>query len=273
MKRNLMLFIGTFIAGAVFGQGPTNGATVPITIPNTNLFTLTSNEVGEDYYVKVFLPENYDEHGKAYPVLYLLDGDYAFSMATDIVTYLQYGKHLPEMIIVSPTYHDRAGPEDGGKNQRRRDYSPFKWGLQPKNPGAETFYRFFANELVPYIDEHYHTDKDDRTIWGYSRSGLFVLWTLFEKPGMFKRFVAIDTGFKLFKELEEKYASNHTALEAHLYAGYGKLGGGKKDLKLLKQIEERNYEGLTYKYEALQGESHFVIPSAGLALGLRYVFE
>lgn len=264
---------GVLIAGPLLGQDLANANNEPIVLANTEFFKLPAKAIGEDYYIKVFLPESYGKEDKEYPVLYLLDGDHAFSMATDIVTYLHYGKHIPELIIVSPTYHDKAGPEHGGRNQRRRDYSPFKWGLKPKNPGATAFYQFFSKELIPYIDEHYRTDTKDRTIWGYSRSGLFVLWTLFEKPGLFKRYIAIDTGFKLFEDLEETYANSHTSLHANLYVGYGKLGGGKKDLQFLEQIEARNYQEFSYEYEALQGESHFIIPSSGLALGLTSVFK
>ncbi len=99
-----------------------------VAIENSQYFKLFSPTMQEDYYIKVFLPDGYDKSNKKYPVLYLLDGDHAFAMATDITTYLSYGKHIPELIIVSLSYNDKAGPDQGGRNQRRRDFSPVSWG-------------------------------------------------------------------------------------------------------------------------------------------------
>ena len=56
------------------------------------------------------------------PALYLLDGDHAFAMATDIVQYLIYGGHIPDLIIVSPAYDSKKAPDEGGKNMRDRDF-------------------------------------------------------------------------------------------------------------------------------------------------------
>jgi predicted alpha/beta superfamily hydrolase len=61
-----------------------------VTIANTALHELTSACVGQQYLVKVRLPETYPASTATFPVLYLLDGDHAFAMATDIVQYLIY---------------------------------------------------------------------------------------------------------------------------------------------------------------------------------------
>jgi predicted alpha/beta superfamily hydrolase len=263
----LLLLWSTFL----FSQ-PTTPSNKPVEMLQTETFHVYSDGLQTDYQIKVYLPESYAGSSKRYPVLYLLDGDHAFAMATDIVTYMQYGNHIPEMIIVSPAYGDKNGPKEGGKNYRQRDFSPFKWSGQPSDPSAEKYFAFLKDTIVARIDQQYRTKPQDRTLWGYSRSGLLVLWALFEKPGLFNKYIAIDTGFHLFEELEKTYQKTHQELEGALYIGYGSLGNKDKDIQFMERLKTRKYEGFRYKYEALQGEKHLLIPSTGLALGLEFVF-
>lgn len=245
----------------------------PAAIPGTETFTLHSQALATDYHIRVYLPDGYESSGKPYPVLYLLDGDHAFAMATDIVTYLQYGKHVPELIIVSPAYNSKLGPAEGGANQRQRDFSPFQWGGAPAEPSAEAYFAFFRDTLVQQVEAMYRTQPGERALWGYSRSGLFVLWALFEKPGLFNRYIVLDTAFRKFLELEEAYAAQHRALDASLFIGYGSLGNGKQDLEFMERLAARKYKQFRYDYQPLQGGQHLMIPAAGLSLGLEFVYR
>src|SRR5687768_12083827 len=96
-----------------------------VSIANSQLRRVRSSIVGQDYQVKIRLPEAYENTTTLYPVLYLLDGDHAFAMATDIVQYLIYGEHIPDLIIASPAYDSKKLPHEGGKNMRNRDLTPF----------------------------------------------------------------------------------------------------------------------------------------------------
>ena len=73
-----------------------------VSIANSQLRQIRSSIVGQEYQVKIRLPEEYENTTTLHPVLYLLDGDHAFAMATDIVQYLIYGAHIPDLLIVSP---------------------------------------------------------------------------------------------------------------------------------------------------------------------------
>ncbi|MEZ4772522.1 MAG: alpha/beta hydrolase-fold protein [Bacteroidia bacterium] len=269
--NRLALAICFLLFGVVLlGQGSKDSIR-RVEILNSETFTLYSDGLETEYHIKVLLPESYAKSDKKYPVLYLLDGDHAFAMATDIVTYMQYGGHIPEMIIVSPAYNDKNGPDEGGNNQRRRDFSPFRWDGVPSNPSADKYYAFLNDTIIAHIDNKYRTKENDRTLWGYSRSGLFVLWTLFERPGTFDKYIALDTGFHKFNELESNYHAQHDTLNARLFIGYGSLGNSKKDIEFMEQLSKRNYKKFKYEFKALQGEKHLMIPSTGLALGLEFV--
>src|SRR5690349_11196279 len=90
----------------------------PVPIANSELRSIRSSIIGQDYLIKIRLPETYVDNSSVYPVLYLLDGDHAFAMATDIVQYLIYGEHIPDLIIVSPAYGSKDAPHEGGTNMR-----------------------------------------------------------------------------------------------------------------------------------------------------------
>jgi predicted alpha/beta superfamily hydrolase len=114
-------------------SSPSPAQTIAVHIANIELHELYSHIVRQKYLVKVRLPERYSESTASYPVLCLLDGDHAFAMATDIVQYLLYGEHIPDLIIVSPVYGSKDTPEYGGTNMRNRGLAPFpaRWSDTP----------------------------------------------------------------------------------------------------------------------------------------------
>src|SRR5690348_9631166 len=93
----------------------------PVTVLNSQSRRLQSKIVGQEYEVKVWLPQSYDTSAKRYPVVYLMDGDLLFAAATDIARYLAWGGFMPEVVIVSPAYGSVDGPASHGTNMRDRD--------------------------------------------------------------------------------------------------------------------------------------------------------
>src|SRR5512139_619523 len=120
---------------------------IPVPIANSELHELDSRLVGQKYYIKVRLPEKYYDTTQSYPALYLLDGDHAFAMATDIVRGLIYGHYTPDLIIVSPAYGSTDGPQAGGMNMRSRDLVPFPTHGSSVPPGGAAFLAFIEQEL------------------------------------------------------------------------------------------------------------------------------
>jgi len=66
----------------------------------TKIDQIVSSEVNDTFYIFIRLPKSYSSSNQSYPVLYALDGDIAFNMAVSTIRYLQFGKDIPEMIIV-----------------------------------------------------------------------------------------------------------------------------------------------------------------------------
>jgi len=241
----------------------------PVPIANTELHELTSSLVGQKYFIKVRIPENYHESKLTYPVLYLLDGDHAFAMATDIVQYLLYGQHVPDLIIVSPAYGSKNAPEFDGTNMRARDLVPFPTQYSDLPPQADIFLQFIEQELMPFVSTYYRVDESNRTLAGYSAGAYFALNTLFKKPTLFHQIIAIDGFDDWFLKMEEKFSEGHTQLPVKLFLASN--GGGLPDFAA--KMDGRGYSDFEVEYAQLSALGHFAVPADGLTKGLISVFR
>lgn len=107
--------------------------------------TISSQILGVDRTVHVQLPERYEESLESYPVLYLTDGESIDEMAPLVDSLVRAGR-VPEMIIVGIPHPNR-----------RQDLTPTPVERYRESGGAEPFFLFIADELIPYIDDAYRT--------------------------------------------------------------------------------------------------------------------
>jgi hypothetical protein len=190
-------------------------------------------------------------------------------MATDIVQYLIYGQHITDLIIVSPAYGSKNTLAYGGTNMRDRDLVPFptQWSNTP--PGGANFLQFLEQELMPFVTSHYRVDMSDRTLAGYSFGALFVIYALFQKPGLFSRMIAIDGMDDKLLDMEEAFSKANSMLPIRLF-----LSSGEDDMsRLADKLAERRYPGLTLEHERLNRIGHFAVGAEGLTKGLVSVFR
>jgi pimeloyl-ACP methyl ester carboxylesterase len=272
VKRGCWLAVGgLLLRSGLLAQGnaPVGNTYPMVPIDGTQLRTITSAIVHQDYLLKIRLPQGYERTDKRYPVLFLLDGDHAFAMATDVVQYLEYGG-VPDLIIVSPAYGSKDGPSGGGTNMRDRDLR-FPGPTAPPAAGGDKYLRFLKEELIPYVDSTFRTTPTDRTLWGYSLGASFGLHALFHEPALFTRYVIVDGFSDDIPELESAFAGQHSDLPIRLYLA---SAVPEADLfRFSRTLEGRNYRGLQLTYADLCGVSHFAVGAEGLARGLRAVFS
>ena len=134
---------------------------------------MVSRVMNENRQLLVTLPESYSRTAIGYPVLFVLDGSSHILHATATTRFLASARNrVPEMIVV-------AVPN----TNRNRDLTP--------GPGAERFQRFFAEELIPWVDSMYRT-VPHRIIMGYSLGGSFVTHALLNRPELFDVYVSVS---------------------------------------------------------------------------------
>ncbi|WP_103192386.1 alpha/beta hydrolase [Formosa algae] len=148
--------------------------------------TIDSKLLKETREYDVYLPEQYSEaHYKSqqYPVIYILDGEKFFHVASGIVKNLSTGYYpvMPECIIVAIKNTNRS-----------RDLTPTKVAdVGYVSGGADTFSAFITTELMPKIDATYRT-LGYNVLVGHSFGGLFTINSLFKTTDTFHGYLAID---------------------------------------------------------------------------------
>jgi len=272
----------------------------PVFIQNSEVQTLYSKSVGQEYRILTALPKDYAESNDRYPVLYVLDADMAFATVTDMVRSAPWGRalgilgsnpfyrYVPSLIVVGigypVTWFDQPRL---WWSLRTRDQTPTEnlddaLGLRMEGTSggnAGKFLRFIRDELIPHVNSKYRTDPNNTTIVGHSGGGLFALYVLFNQPETFKRYVASSPSLwwdkKVMFEYEREYASKHTELPAKLWLSAGSLEATiASDLKRLVEIlEQRKYRGLEWESRVFEDEDHISVWGTAICRGISSVFS
>jgi predicted alpha/beta superfamily hydrolase len=251
----------------------------------------------------VSLPETYTKTDKSYPVLYIVDANFAIGSATEIVRLGSQGEYeLPEMIIVgigyalkelnevtALRYRDLTptdiGPDAYEANRRAELEKPPYLG----SGQAGKLLGFIREELMPVINAEYRTKPADSTLWGDSLGGLFGLYALFHHPESFQRYVigspSIWWDHEVTFQYEEDYAKSHTDLKARVFMMVGgeeepehipalaAFGMVRNVLRLDGLLKSRSYPSLELTTYIFEGETHSSVFTMGIARGLRAVYR
>jgi hypothetical protein len=249
------------------------------TLSNTHFTELKSELTGRDHELIVFLPPSYESSpDKSYPVLYFMDAYWEMPLLSSIHGQLVFDNVIPEMIMVGFSY---PGEDTNYGDLRARDLTPTK--VEKNNPnsgGASRFLQFIEEVVIPRIESDYRADKNNRALSGSSLGGLFALYAMYEKPDLFKRFIAIspaagwDNNYLFTRD--DTYAANSDSLSVRLFLSYGGdeyLPFREPIIAFQEKISGRNYKGLALLNYIIEGERHSGVKSEGYSRGLRWVFK
>ena len=153
--------------------------------------SICSSILKEQRSVKILLPETYKPGSTdKYEVIYVTDGEWAMDPFSFDYKFAQGENFVPPAIIVAiPNRYIN------GANQRDRDFLPVHVPEPAISGGADNFLSFIKNELIPYIDNKYPTNKTN-SIYGHSYGGLFVMYALLNEPQLFQSYYATDSPFR-----------------------------------------------------------------------------
>lgn len=252
-----------------------------VTLRNSTSFIHTSKYVDDDFKISVALPRAYD-CCKSYPVLYVLDANIFFALASDTVRLLEFGKEIPDLIVVGIGYE----VEEEHMRLRNRDYLPTSHPDSQGSGGAENFINYLSLELMPLINSKYKTNKKDNTLFGDSYSGLFAVYNLLNQGDLFNRYIIGSPSLYwddcvIFKE-EEKHFRSNASIEATVFLSVGALEAVLEPefAKMVSNVEALNERLLSRKYPLLNlkthvfdNETHLSVIPATISRGLREVFK
>lgn len=252
---------------------------------STEVRTITSTHVHQEYQIFISLPLSYASSNKTFPVLYLLDGNGTYTILRPLIELQQIVQHIPELIIVGIGYPQQTYMDTLGL--RGRDLTPIELTPEEKaggypfeeTGGGPQFLNFLVHELIPLIDKDFRTEPNDRALLGWSLGAIFVLYTMFEQPDLFKRMIAISPGID-FPDTNKQSLKQTPSLPVKLYLGVEAPSDDPKTLneievarQFVKVVSEQNYAGLEVKLEVFEGEDHFSVGPIGSIRGLKHIYE
>jgi len=170
----------------------------------------------------IYLPSDYENSGKKYPVLYMHDGQNIFDDATSFAgewgvdEFLDSTK-LNKCIVI--------GIDHGGQ-KRINEYCPYNMEKYGKGEG-DAYVDFLVRTLKPFIDKNYHTlkDKQNTFIAGSSMGGLISMYAVLKYPNVFGGAGVFSPSFWISPEIFNDIKAKGNKVNSNIYFYGGKLEG------------------------------------------------
>lgn len=159
-------------------------------------FRLDSADGQRRYRIRVASPQS-AAPAQGFASAWLLDGNAAL-METSVELLSELAQtHRPPVIVYIGYDNDlridadaRAfdyTPRRPGGDEAQQDFAPGR-----RNGGADAFLDLIERDVAPKVSTLAKLDPSQRTLWGHSYGGVFVLHALFTRPWMFSMYAAAD---------------------------------------------------------------------------------
>ena len=293
MLKSVMLSVALCALGSVSQAGAAGAPAYAL--DHTEVRDIHAKALNRDYQVYVALPDSYGDGRKRYPVLFVVDANYAFPVVRNIAQRLARHAGMEEVVVVGLSY----AKGDDGVFSRRRDYTP----TVPRNnsyrsdmPGRKAMFgeaaaygKFLSTEVLPLIASTYRVNMERKVFVGHSYGSLLGLQLLLSEPRTFDHYILgspslwYDAGIMF--DRERAYAKSHRDLPASVFFGIGaleRLAPGKKrsrseeDADMVEDLREfdaslksRKFAGLKTRLRVFADEDHASVFPLVLTHGLR----
>ena len=250
-----------FSVAALLGVVPASAQTpepTPIVIGQS--YALPSAVMGQPREINVWLPPGHGEDGRRYPVLYVLDGGQAqdFHHISGLAQLGTVNGSTRDVIVVGVASVDRRN------ELALRSSNPDLIAQYPTQGHSARFRRFLADEVIPFVETAFATDKTS-VLMGESLAGLFVVETALKTPGLFDAYVAVSPS--LWWDGGELAGQAVTLLAAHppgprtLMLSIADEGGEMQAAMdvLVAGLRSSAPADLTWTYDPRPDESHATI--------------
>lgn len=244
MKKTVLLAV-IFLNYAVIGNSQeASTASKNVTVLDT-LFVIPK-VTNIPHKIWVYLPPNYNESHKNYPVLYMHDAQNLFDVKTSFNGEWEVDETLNKLYKKTGKGFIVVGVENGGI-ERTNEYTPW---AHPKYGGGKgaVYIQFLKEVLKPYIDANYRTKSspENTAIIGSSLGGLISFYGGLKYPQTFGKIGAMSPSF-WFSEKVVEFTENHQRNPfTKIYLLVGKkeglemVSGSQKMEKLLRTLGYNN---------------------------------
>ncbi len=269
----------------------------PVPVPSTELRSLWSDILQQELLVFIkFPPAYYSDPQRKFQSLYMTDANRNFPMTANMADIFDaVGLVEPQFLIIGIGYKINDMGEFAA--WRTRDLTPTNvpavdssWikTLKPitgkqytvRTGGAAAFLECIEKEVIPFVEKNYRVSSHDRGLGGYSYGGLFTLYAMFKKPGLFTIYYAGSPSCQhdenVIFSYEEDYARSHKDLEAKLMMTAGELEGDpmiQNMNKMADMLKSHSYPGLTIETFIFPGQDHNSCYPSSFIKALRVLYN
>ena len=229
--------------------------------------TFVSKFVDDSIRIDISLPAGYNNNSeKIYPIVYMTDG-YWRREIHGTIHQMSSNKEIHEVILVGIGYPDGYD----FNNIRVRDLII----------NADKLLSCIKEEIIPYVEKRYRVNLQNRTLWGSSYGGYFLVYSFTEhvKQGrLFKNYIcasaALNPPYPNVDLLnnEKKLWESTKELSVSLYITVGGLETpfflDSYD-KIINTIKSHNYQDFHFVYEIIPGTDHYTVWKPTLLKGLK----
>lgn len=202
----------------------------------------------------IYLPKNYTETKKKYPVMYMHDAQNLFDKSTSFSGEWNVDESLDslnaEVIVV--------GIEHGNK-KRIEELTPYK-NEKYGGGNADNYLDFIVNTLKPHIDKTYRVNKkaEVTTIAGSSLGGLVSYYALLKYPEVFGKGIIFSPSFWFTNDiysLTEKSPKMNTKM--YFLCGDNEDEAMVKDLNKMTDLLKRKVNNFSQiQIQVIEGGQH-----------------
>jgi predicted alpha/beta superfamily hydrolase len=252
-----------------------------LVVANSQILELNSALTGKQHELIVGLPASYaHQPEREYPVVYLLDGYWDFNLVNTLMGGLIYDRVAPELIVVGLSY---GGNNPSYDRLRGDDYTPThchpSHSQEPFGGGGSRFLEFLEASVLPTIEAQYRVDPMQRVLSGHSLGGLFTLYALFERPDLFRSFLALSPAVgwdeRWLFEREKQFRQDDLSLERRVWLSVGDAEWPHFTLAcrdFFQQLSASEYPGLELQVKIIEGERHSGVKPESYNRALRFAF-
>jgi S-formylglutathione hydrolase FrmB len=217
----------------MFGMAPSRGA---LTVKNE---TFHSVSLGREMHYRIFLPHNYAEVNRRFPVLYLLHGIYGKFTDWDTQSRLRHYAQGLDLIIVMP---------DAGDS----------WYVNSATVAQNRYEDYIVKDLIQQVDGNYRTlaVRESRAMAGVSMGGYGTLNFALKHPELFVFAGSISGAINAPTDLGPRQPD----FQANLLQVFGPAGSATRtENDIFNLLKHADVSRLPYIYLAC-GESDPFLP-------------
>lgn len=218
---------------------------------------LKSDILQEEREIQIFLPTNYEDNSKKYPVLYVMDAQHYFLNGIVFQQNLTWQEIAPEFIVV--------GINTDAVKRRQLFYKE-----------SNKFIQFLEEELIPEINTKYNT-LNERIYFGWEMAAGLGVEIFANKPSLFNGFLLASPTHISRERLEKsnRMLKNYTQHDLKLYTVLGTVENwATESMFSLDSIFQRHpRKNIQWKYNLSDKENHYTTPLTTINEGLKLFFS